>query len=69
MIAAYEALQVGGFKSRILLQVHDELVLEVTQEEVDAVSRLLTTTMENAAKLAVPLTVDIHQGKTWAEAK
>jgi DNA polymerase-1 len=69
MIAAYEALQAGGFKSRILLQVHDELVLEVTQEEVDAVSRLLTTTMENAAKLAVPLTVDIHQGKTWAEAK
>ena len=69
MIAAYEALQDGGFKSRILLQVHDELVLEVTKEEAEAVSRLLKTTMENAAKLAVPLTVDIHQGTNWAEAK
>jgi DNA polymerase-1 len=69
MIAAHEALQAGGFKSRILLQVHDELVLEVTKEEVGAVSRLLKTTMESAAKLAVPLTVDVHQGTNWAEAK
>ena len=69
MIAAHEALQAGGFKSRILLQVHDELVLEVTKEEVGAVSQLLKTTMESAAKLAVPLTVDVHQGTNWAEAK
>lgn len=69
MIAAHEALLTGGFKSRILLQVHDELVLEVTQEEVEAVSRLLKNTMENAAKLAVPLIVDIHQGANWAEVK
>ena len=69
MIAAYEALQAGGFKSRILLQVHDELVMEVVKEEAEAVSRLLKAVMENAAKLAVPLTVDIHQGKNWAEAK
>ncbi len=69
MIAAYESLQAGGFKSRILLQVHDELVLEVTKEEAGAVSQLLKTTMESAAKLAVPLTVDVHQGTNWAEAK
>lgn len=69
MIEVYRKLRDGGFKSRMLLQVHDELVLEVKEEESDAVSALLKDAMENAVKLAVPLTIDIHRGKDWAEAK
>ena len=69
MIEVYRKLRDGGFKSRMLLQVHDELVLEVKAEEKDAVSALLKESMEHAVKLAVPLTIDIHQGKDWAEAK
>ena len=69
MIAVYEALESGGFKSRILLQVHDELVLEVTKEEAEQVSVLLKNIMENAAELTVPLTVDMHLGTDWAETK
>ena len=69
MIEVYRKLRDGGFKSRMLLQVHDELVLEVTAEEIDAVSALLKESMESTVKLAVPLTIDIHQGKDWAAAK
>ena len=69
MIEVYRRLRDDGFKSRMLLQVHDELVLEVTAEEVGAVSALLTDVMENTVKLAVPLTVAVHRGKDWAEAK
>ena len=69
MIKVYRRLSEGGFKSRILLQVHDELVLEVTAEEVETVSELLRDSMENAVKLVVPLSVDIHVGTDWAEAK
>jgi DNA polymerase-1 len=69
MIEVYRRLQDGGFKSRMLLQVHDELVLEVKENESEAVSALLTDAMENAVKLSVPLTIDIHCGKDWAEAK
>ena len=69
MIEVYRRLRDGGFKSRMLLQVHDELVLEVKENESEAVSALLTDAMENAVKLSVPLTIDIHCGKDWAEAK
>ena len=69
MIEVYRRLRNGGFKSRMLLQVHDELVLEVKENESEAVSALLTDAMENAVKLSVPLTIDIHCGKDWAEAK
>ena len=69
MIEIYRQLQENNFKSRILLQVHDELVLEVTTNEVDAVSHLLRDVMENIVKLIVPLKVDIHCGTDWAEAK
>lgn len=64
-----EKLKAGKYKSRILLQVHDELVLEVTEAEKAAVIELLKDTMEHAFTLAVPLTVDVHWGKNWAEAK
>ncbi|MCR5438841.1 MAG: DNA polymerase I [Selenomonas sp.] len=69
MIEAYHRLQEAGVKSRILLQVHDELVLETTEEERETVSKILKESMEQVAKLSVPLLIDIHSGKNWAEAK
>ena len=69
MIRADEALRAAGVKSRILLQVHDELVLETTAAEAEMVSEILRAAMSRAAELAVPLAVDVHMGKNWAEAK
>ena len=69
MIKAAESLRRAGLKSRVLLQVHDELVLEVTNEEKEQVASLIKECMENVVSLSVPLEVDIHWGKNWAEAK
>lgn len=69
MIRTYKALQEAGLKSRMLLQVHDELVLEVPREELTQVKALLKQSMEQATELQVPLTIDINAGKNWAEAK
>ena len=69
MIRADRALRNAGLKSRILLQVHDELVLEVTKDELAQVKVLLQEAMEKAAELSVPLTIDINTGENWAEAK
>ena len=69
MIRADDALRKAKVKSRILLQVHDELVLEVVKDEIECVSDILRTAMSGAAELAVPLAVDVHMGKNWAEAK
>lgn len=69
MVNVYDRLLSGGFKSRILLQVHDELLLEVVADEVDAVSRIVRDAMEGAAKLAVALVTDVKWGKNWAAAK
>lgn len=69
MNRASEAIKEANLKSRILLQVHDELVLEVVKEEIEKVSEILTTAMQNTASLKVPLIIDINYGKNWAEAK
>ena len=69
MLAVERELQDGGYKSRMLLQVHDELVLEVVNSEIEAVTKLVRREMEGAAQMRVPLKVDIKLGKTWAEAK
>lgn len=69
MIAVYHKLQAAGVKSRILVQVHDELVLEVVDSEREQVETILRETMENVVKLSVPLLIDMHAGKNWAEAK
>ena len=69
MLAVERELQAGGYKSRMLLQVHDELVLEVVNSEIEAVTELVRREMEGAANMKVPLKVDIKLGKTWAEAK
>ena len=69
MIRADRMLAEAGLKSRILLQVHDELVLEAVEAELPKVEEILKEAMEKAVKLSVPLTIDINVGKTWAEAK
>jgi DNA polymerase-1 len=65
MIRLPERLAAAGLKARMLLQVHDELVLEVPRGEVDAVVPILRATMEEALQLDVPLTVDIKVGDDW----
>jgi DNA polymerase-1 len=65
MIRLPERLVAAGLKARMLLQVHDELVLEVPRGEVDAVASILRETMESALTLDVPLTVDIKVGDDW----
>lgn len=69
MIGVDRELRERGMKSRLILQVHDELLIEAAQEEVQEVKELLKDQMENAAKLSVPLIVDMHTGENWYEAK
>ena len=59
----------SGFGARLLLQVHDELVLEAPVEEVSGVIELVKNHMEGAAELSVPLVVDVGEGDNWVEAK
>ena len=68
MIAMPDALETAGLKAKMLLQVHDELVFEVPEEELDATSDIVKNTMENAAKLDVPLIVDSGIGDNWNQA-
>ena len=69
MARLHRALAAGGFKARLLLQVHDELVLEAPVAEVDAVSALVREHMEGAASLSVPLVVGVGVGDNWLDAK
>jgi DNA polymerase-1 len=69
MINLHRSLQSGAFKSAILLQVHDELVLEAPDDEIDRVVGTVRGAMEGAAKLKVPLVVDIGVGSNWLDAK
>lgn len=69
MIAIDEKLKAMKLKSRMLLQVHDELVFEVVESELETVQKLVRHEMENAVSLSVPLKVDIGYGRTWYDAK
>jgi DNA polymerase-1 len=69
MIDVQAAIREQGLKSRMLLQVHDELVLEATHSELGAVSALLKAAMENTVTLSVPLSVEVKYGPNWAETK
>jgi len=68
MIKIYEKLQSGNFKTKMLLQVHDELVFDVYKPELDTIKAMVKTEMENAYKLEVPLDVDLGVGNDWLEA-
>lgn len=69
MIRVHAALRATGGRARLLLQVHDELLLEVPDAEIDAVQALLRREMMGAAELVVPLVVDVGWGRDWNAAK
>ena len=68
MIGVDEALKQQGLKSFMVLQIHDELLLEVRREEIEAVRTLLREKMEGAASLSVPLTIECNYGQNWLDA-
>jgi DNA polymerase-1 len=68
MVEVARRLREEGLGSKMILQVHDELIVDALRSEKEAVSRILRESMEGAAKLLVPLTVDIGEGENWLEA-
>ncbi|MDE5943654.1 MAG: DNA polymerase I, partial [Clostridia bacterium] len=69
MINVYNSLIKHGLKAKLILQVHDELVLDCPENEAEKAAEILKYEMENAVKLKVPLTVEVHSGKNWYDAK
>jgi DNA polymerase-1 len=65
MVEIYNELKRNGFKSKIILQIHDELLLEVKEEEINAVTQIVKEKMEGVCKLRVPLKVEIGVGESW----
>jgi DNA polymerase-1 len=68
MINIHEKLTSENWKSKMLLQVHDELVFDVHNSELEKIQPMIKQEMENAFKLEVPLTVELGMGKDWLEA-
>ena len=69
MINTSRALRKAGLDARLILQVHDELIVECAEHDKEQAAKILRDCMENAAKLTVPLTVDLHWGRSWEECK
>lgn len=69
MINVFFRIKRENLKSRLILQIHDELVIETAPDEKDTVTEILTKEMENAADLSVPMEVDCHIGNDWYESK
>ena len=69
MIRVDNALREARLSAKLVLQVHDELILDTPEKEAETVARLLRTAMEQVAELHVPLKVDVHQGKSWFDVK
>lgn len=69
MIGVDKALKKGNYKAKLVLQVHDELVIDCPIDEADDVSKILKNEMENAVKLRIPLTVDVNIGRSWYDTK
>ena len=69
MIRVFERMEREQLKSKMLLQVHDEILIETAKDEIETVTKILEEEMKGAASLAVTLEVDIHSGTDWYEAK
>lgn len=63
-----QRLREGGFKSRMVLQIHDELLFEALPEELESLQAMVKEVMENVIRLSVPLTVECSAGNNWLEA-
>ncbi len=69
MVNTHRRLRAEGLSSRLILQVHDELIAECPEGETEAVMKLLTQEMENVVDISVPLTAEAHRGRSWYDAK
>ena len=69
MIQMDRRLKAENLKTKMLLQVHDELIFEVPEDELTLMHKLVPEVMDSAVKLTVPLKVETHEGKTWYDAK
>ena len=69
MVRVQRDLAAGGYQAKLILQVHDELVVECPKDEVTAVSALLKAAMEQIVTLSVPLVAEVNSGKSWYDAK
>ena len=69
MIEVFNKLEESKLKSKLILQIHDELIIETYEDEKDKVKEILKSSMENAMKLKVPLIVELSEAKNWYEAK
>lgn len=69
MINVQNEIKERKLKSKLILQIHDELIVDATSDEIDIVTYILKKCMENVVKLSVPLTVDVNIGKSWFDAK
>ncbi len=69
MVRVHQELKKAKLDSRLILQVHDELLIEAKEEELDQVKEILKREMMGAAKLEVPLEIDMHTGESWYDAK
>ena len=65
----YEEFNKNNLKSKLIMQVHDELIVESPIQEVEIASKILKDCMQNVIKLSVPLKVDLNVGKSWYDAK
>jgi DNA polymerase-1 len=68
MVRIHQEMEQKSIKSKMILQVHDELIFDVVPGEADHVKKVVRENMENAASLKVPLTVDMGEGRNWLEA-
>ena len=68
MVGVYRAFKEHGIRSKLILQVHDEIIVDLVPTEREVVERIVREQMEGAAKLSIPLVVDIGVGKNWLEA-
>ncbi len=69
MIKVYERMRKENLKAQLIMQVHDELIVEAPENEAEEVCRIVKEEMENATKMNVRLTADVHSGKSWYDAK
>ena len=69
MVNVHRRMEDEGLKAKLILQIHDELIVECPESEAEIVKKILTQEMENVVSYSIPLEVDAHIGKTWSEAK
>ena len=69
MVRVADALRREGLEAKLILQVHDELIVDAPKDEAERVSALLKNEMENAVRMQVPLTVEVKTGRSWYETK